>query len=175
MWEGDRGHAHADVLRSSSRSRFRSARARSSTWASAPLRSRSPSTWAWSPAPPTRMLACARIGATHSVIFGGFSAEALRESHQRLRRKVLLTQTGAWMRGSSCRHDDGRRTRGSPHIGRRSPSWSCAAPQSAARRPSRLRMAVYVWWHDCVASPPASWSTREAGPRSTRAPLFITL
>ncbi len=46
------------------------------------------------------MLACARIGATHSVVFGGFSAEALRDRINDLGAKVLLTQDGAWRRGS---------------------------------------------------------------------------
>src|SRR5687768_12533393 len=46
------------------------------------------------------MLACARIGATHSVIFGGFSADALRERINDCGAKVLLTQDGAWRRGN---------------------------------------------------------------------------
>ncbi len=39
----------------------------------------SASTWAWCPSSPVAMLACARIGAPHVVVFGGFSAEALGE------------------------------------------------------------------------------------------------
>ncbi len=46
------------------------------------------------------MLACARIGATHSVIFGGFSADALRDRINDCQAKVLLTQDGAWRRGN---------------------------------------------------------------------------
>jgi acetyl-CoA synthetase len=46
------------------------------------------------------MLACARVGATHSVIFGGFSADALRERINDCGAKVLLTQDGAWRRGN---------------------------------------------------------------------------
>jgi acetyl-CoA synthetase len=46
------------------------------------------------------MLACARVGATHSVIFGGFSSEALRDRINDCGAKVLLTQDGAWRRGS---------------------------------------------------------------------------
>ncbi|HEY8072503.1 MAG TPA: acetate--CoA ligase, partial [Labilithrix sp.] len=46
------------------------------------------------------MLACARLGATHSVIFGGFSADALRERIDDCGAKVLLTQDGAWRRGN---------------------------------------------------------------------------
>ena len=46
------------------------------------------------------MLACARIGATHSVVFGGFSAEALRDRINDLGATVLVTQDGAWRRGN---------------------------------------------------------------------------
>ena len=46
------------------------------------------------------MLACARIGATHSVIFGGFSSDALRDRINDCQAKVLLTQDGAWRRGN---------------------------------------------------------------------------
>ena len=46
------------------------------------------------------MLACARVGATHSVVFGGFSAEALRDRINDCGAKVLLTQDGAWRRGN---------------------------------------------------------------------------
>jgi acetyl-CoA synthetase len=46
------------------------------------------------------MLACARIGAVHSVVFGGFSSEALRDRINDCGAKVLLTQDGAWRRGS---------------------------------------------------------------------------
>ena len=46
------------------------------------------------------MLACARIGAPHSVVFGGFSAEALRDRINDLGAKVLLTQDAAWRRGN---------------------------------------------------------------------------
>ena len=45
------------------------------------------------------MLACARIGAVHSVVFGGFSSEALRDRINDSGAKVLLTQDGAWRRG----------------------------------------------------------------------------
>jgi acetyl-CoA synthetase len=42
------------------------------------------------------MLACARIGATHSVVFGGFSAEALRDRMNDAKAKVMLTADGGW-------------------------------------------------------------------------------
>ncbi len=45
------------------------------------------------------MLACARIGAIHSVVFGGFSAEALRDRIQDAQAKLVITADGAYRRG----------------------------------------------------------------------------
>lgn len=45
------------------------------------------------------MLACARIGAAHNVIFGGFSSEALRERINDSGAKILITQDGSMRRG----------------------------------------------------------------------------
>jgi acetyl-CoA synthetase len=45
------------------------------------------------------MLACARIGAIHSVVFGGFSAESLRDRINDSKCKVLVTADGGWRRG----------------------------------------------------------------------------
>lgn len=48
---------------------------------------------------PIAMLACARIGAVHSVVFGGFSAEALRDRINDAQAKLLITADGGWRRG----------------------------------------------------------------------------
>lgn len=45
------------------------------------------------------MLACARIGAIHSVIFAGFSAEAIADRNNDASAKIQLTSDGAWRRG----------------------------------------------------------------------------
>ena len=45
------------------------------------------------------MLACARIGAVHSVVYGGFSVEALHERLEDSHSKVLITADGAFQRG----------------------------------------------------------------------------
>src|SRR5205823_10178390 len=45
------------------------------------------------------MLACARIGAVHSVVFGGFSAESLRDRINDAEAKVLITADGGYRRG----------------------------------------------------------------------------
>ncbi|HYP08576.1 MAG TPA: acetate--CoA ligase [Bryobacteraceae bacterium] len=49
------------------------------------------------------MLACARLGVTHSVVFGGFSAEALKARIQDLDARVVITADGGWRRGKEVR------------------------------------------------------------------------
>jgi acetyl-CoA synthetase len=46
------------------------------------------------------MLACARVGAAHSVVFGGFSAEALRDRINDAQAKLLITATSGFRRGN---------------------------------------------------------------------------
>jgi acetyl-CoA synthetase len=46
------------------------------------------------------MLACARIGAIHSVVFGGFSPESLADRNNDAKAKVLVTADGGWRRGA---------------------------------------------------------------------------
>jgi acetyl-CoA synthetase len=49
---------------------------------------------------PVAMLACARIGAAHSVVFGGFSADSLRDRIIDAEARILVTADGGWRRGS---------------------------------------------------------------------------
>jgi len=49
---------------------------------------------------PMAMLACARIGAAHSVVFGGFSKDSLRDRINDAECTVLVTGDGAWRRGN---------------------------------------------------------------------------
>ncbi|MGD0081597.1 MAG: acetate--CoA ligase [Acidimicrobiales bacterium] len=49
------------------------------------------------------MLACARVGAAHSVVFGGFSADALRGRIEDADARVLITADGGWRRGQPVR------------------------------------------------------------------------
>ncbi len=46
------------------------------------------------------VLACARIGAPHSVIFGGFSAQAIKDRVEDGRSNIIITCDGSWRRGS---------------------------------------------------------------------------
>ncbi|MCK4325089.1 MAG: acetate--CoA ligase, partial [Armatimonadetes bacterium] len=67
---------------------------------------------------PIAMLACARIGAIHSVVFGGFSPEALRDRIQDAGAKVLITADGSYRRGQiiPLKHDADCGLRETPSI-----------------------------------------------------------
>jgi acetyl-CoA synthetase len=45
------------------------------------------------------MLACARLGAVHTVVFGGFSADALKDRIQDAQARLVITADGGWRRG----------------------------------------------------------------------------
>jgi acetyl-CoA synthetase len=55
---------------------------------------------------PIAMLACARLGITHSVVFGGFSAEALKTRIVDLDATLVVTADGGWRRGKEVRLKD---------------------------------------------------------------------
>ncbi|ATY84317.1 acetate--CoA ligase [Kyrpidia spormannii] len=48
---------------------------------------------------PIAMLACAKIGAIHSVVFGGFSSQSLKDRIMDAESKILITADGGWRRG----------------------------------------------------------------------------
>ena len=52
------------------------------------------------------MLACARLGAAHSVVFGGFSADALRDRILDAQAKLVITADGGWRKGEVVRLKD---------------------------------------------------------------------
>src|SRR5579864_831392 len=52
---------------------------------------------------PIAMLACARLGITHSVVFGGFSAEALKARIQDLGATLVITADGGYRRGKEVK------------------------------------------------------------------------
>jgi len=50
---------------------------------------------------PITMLACARIGALHSIVFGGFSSESLTDRINDCKARLVITADGGWRRGST--------------------------------------------------------------------------
>jgi acetyl-CoA synthetase len=111
------------------------------------------------------MLACARIGATHSVVFGGFSADALRDRTNDAGAKVIITADGGWRRGKIVelkKHVDAAvpQTPGVEHV-----VCVLRTGQEVAWTPGRDH-----WWHDLMAEASA---THEAARLDAEHPLFI--
>ncbi len=90
------------------------------------------------------MLACARVGAIHSVVFGGFSAEALRSRIDDAQAKLVITADGQNRRGSAM-------------------PLKPAVDEAVAQTPSVEKVLVVkrtggevawgekdIWWHDLV-------------------------
>jgi acetyl-CoA synthetase len=67
---------------------------------------------------PIAMLACARLGAAHSVVFGGFAASALRDRINDAQAKVLITADGGYRRGQvvPLKHNADEAVRDCPSI-----------------------------------------------------------
>jgi acetyl-CoA synthetase len=110
-------------------------------------------------------LACARIGAVHSLVFGGFSAEAVRFRLEDTRAKLLVTSDGQFRRGQAVevksQADDAARDL--PHLEhvlvvRRT-------GQDIAWTPGRD-----VWWHESVD---LAADVHEPQPFDAEHPLFI--
>jgi len=98
---------------------------------------------------PIAMLACARIGAPHTVVFGGFSAEALSDRINDAEAKLVITADGGWRRGKAT-------------------ALKPAVDEALARTPTITHTLVVrrlgdaleggtamqqgrdVWWHDIV-------------------------
>jgi acetyl-CoA synthetase len=92
------------------------------------------------------MLACARIGAPHSVVFGGFSPDALRDRINDCKSEVLVTADGGYRRGGEVAlkklADDA--LAGTPTI-RKVVVFKRLANADCAMKEGRD-----VWWHDVV-------------------------
>ncbi len=91
------------------------------------------------------MLACAKIGAPHSIVFGGFSAEALRERINDAKAKIVVTCDGAWRRGSivPLKASVDEALRETPTIQNVVVVRRIGDACKAAMQPGRD-----VWWHD---------------------------
>ena len=111
------------------------------------------------------MLACAKIGAPHTVVYGGFSEQALADRINDAQSTVLVTCDGAWLRGKTVNLKD-------------------IADLALEKTPTIKHVVVYkrtqqdikwvegrdLWWHDVMAdaSPQAVTEVMDA-----EDPLFI--
>ncbi len=113
------------------------------------------------------MLACAKVGAMHSVIYGGFSEQALIDRIEDAQSRVLITADGAWLRGNIVKLKD-------------------VVDQAVHRTPvveniivvKRTGQDVHMendrdyWYHDLMALPIASPYCESEG-MDAEDPLFI--
>ena len=112
------------------------------------------------------LLACARIGAPHSVVFGGFSAEALLTRIADAQAKVVITSDGGYRRGT-------------PSALTPAVDDALAAGESSVEKVLVIRRTGQdtpwtqgrdIWWDDALA---AAADTHEAQPMEAEHPLFI--
>ena len=99
---------------------------------------------------PIAMLACARIGAPHSLIFGGFSAESIRDRIDDSQSKIMITADGGYRRGAIIPLKqnaddalDGATTIEKVVVVRRTGSAD-----------DKMVDGRDIWWHDLVADQP---------------------
>jgi acetyl-CoA synthetase len=94
---------------------------------------------------PVAMLACARLGAPHTVVFGGFSAEALADRLNDMRCEVVVTQDEGWRRGQKVplKANADQAMAGAPSV--RSAVVVRRTGQSVPMTDGRDR-----WWHELV-------------------------
>ncbi len=111
------------------------------------------------------MLACARIGAIHSVIFGGFSSEAIADRNNDAQAKLVITADSGWRRGQQLplKANVDEALKKSPTVRK------CIVVR-------RSGMTVHMeehrdaWWHDLMEDASANCP---ATPLDSEAPLFI--
>jgi acetyl-CoA synthetase len=94
------------------------------------------------------MLACARIGAAHSVVFGGFSSESLRDRIVDAEAKVLITADGGFRRGRvvALKEAADRALEETPSIER----VVVVRRGEGLEAPCEMKNGRDVWYHDLI-------------------------
>ena len=111
------------------------------------------------------MLACARIGATHSVVFGGFSANALVDRITDQKAVAVVTQDGGFRRGAEVRLKD-EVDEALPHC----PSVKHVIVLKRSHRDVTMQPGRDFWWHELMAK---ASDQCEAEPLDAEHPLYI--
>jgi acetyl-CoA synthetase len=114
---------------------------------------------------PVAMLACARIGAPHSVVFGGFAAEALRDRINDAQAKVLVTGDGAWRRGQVVPLKEN-----ADRAVEQCPSIEKVIVLRRTRQDVSWTEGRDVWYHDAVSGQDAACPAEEMDAED---PLYI--
>ena len=96
------------------------------------------------------MLACARIGAVHSIVFGGFSADAVAERNNDAQAKVVITADGGWRRGKEVE------LKSAVDVSlEKSPSVRQVVVLRRTGTPVPMVPGRDHWWHELMAEAPA--------------------
>ncbi|MCH8034440.1 MAG: acetate--CoA ligase [Bacteroidetes bacterium] len=113
------------------------------------------------------MLACARIGAVHSVVYGGFSVEALHERIDDSESKVLITCDGAYQRGKII-----ELKQISDEALQRAATVSSVVVVKRTGHEINMEPGRDMWYHDLMALPIAS-SEENVEMMDAEDPLFL--
>ncbi len=99
------------------------------------------------------MLACARIGAIHSVIFGGFSAQAVADRVQDCGAKMIITADGSWRRGKivplKTNVDDALKIKKGRE--KLTKTIESIIVLNRAGNDVKMKKGLETWWHEEVA------------------------
>ncbi|QDS93425.1 Acetyl-coenzyme A ligase [Roseimaritima multifibrata] len=112
------------------------------------------------------MLACARIGAIHSVIFAGFSAESIADRNNDAQAKLVITANGLYRRGKVLPLKEVV----DEALEKSTSVKHCLVLQRIADQETSMIEGRDIWWHDLVDSASADCP---AVPLDSETPLFI--
>ncbi len=113
------------------------------------------------------MMACAKVGAVHSVVYGGFSEQSLADRIEDAQSKVLVTQDGAWLRGQIV-----ELKKIADEAVKRSPVVEHVIVYQRTGHDVHMEPDRDYWWHDLMALPIAS-PRFETEVMDAEDPLFI--
>ena len=114
---------------------------------------------------PIAMLACARIGAPHSIIFGGFSANSLVDRINDAQAVAVITQDGSHRRGSEVKL---KATVDEAVVS--TPSIKHVVVYKRTGSPVEMKAGRDHWWHELMAK---ASDQHEAEPLDAEHPLYI--
>lgn len=97
------------------------------------------------------MLACARIGAPHSIVFGGFSAESLRDRINDSKAKILITADGGYRRGGvvPLKKNSDEALLKTPSIRK-----VVVVKRVGDKAKVKMKKGRDLWWHDLMENAP---------------------
>lgn len=113
------------------------------------------------------MLACAKVGAPHSVVYGGFSEQALADRIEDAQSRVLITCDGAWLRGKIVPLKDTV-----DEAVHRSPVVDTVIVVKRTGHEVNMEQGRDYWYHDLMGLPIAS-TRSETEVMDAEDPLFI--